>query len=123
MKIQVASDFHLEFLERRFPELVQPDSPTQRVGGAPASAFPPARHSVPMMSLENTYSREEVLEWLARVQKVLPGETLEWVVEPKVDGVAVSIRYEDGLLRLGATRGDGTTVAAELPLAQSANSG
>ena len=96
-------------LEAAHPELRTPDSPSQRVGGAPISAFQPARHSVPMMSLDNTYSQEEVREFVARVQKLLPGEPLEWVVEPKVDGVAVSLRYEAGLLVLGATRGDGTT--------------
>jgi len=67
------------------------------------------RHAVPMMSLENTYSQEEVRDFVKRVQKLLPDEKLEWVVEPKVDGVAVSLRYENGVFTTGATRGDGTT--------------
>ncbi|MCX8108289.1 MAG: NAD-dependent DNA ligase LigA, partial [Verrucomicrobiae bacterium] len=91
-----------------FPELVTPDSPTQRVGGAPLAEFSQVRHAVPMLSLDNTYSTNEVREFINRVQKLLPAEKLEWVVEPKVDGVAVSLRYEDGLLTTAATRGDGT---------------
>jgi DNA ligase (NAD+) len=96
-------------LERQFPDLITPDSPSQRVGGQPLSAFRPVRHALPMLSLDNTYSEAEVREFVARVQKLLPGVTLEWTVEPKIDGVAVSIRYEDGLLAVGTTRGDGTT--------------
>lgn len=95
-------------LEQAFPELVTPDSPTQRVGGAPLPEFAQVRHAVPMLSLDNTYSTNEVREFLGRVQKLLPGERLEWVVEPKIDGVAVSLRYENGLFTVGATRGDGT---------------
>jgi DNA ligase (NAD+) len=95
-------------LEKSFPELVTPESPSQRVGGAPVSEFKPVRHAVPMMSLDNTYSQSELREFVNRVQKLLPGETLEWVVEPKVDGLAVSLRYEAGRFTLGATRGDGT---------------
>jgi DNA ligase (NAD+) len=95
-------------LEKEFPELATPDSPSQRVGGAPLSEFKSVRHAVPMMSLENTYSQEEVRDFVKRVQKLLPGEKLEWVVEPKVDGVAVSLRYENGAFTTGATRGDGT---------------
>jgi DNA ligase (NAD+) len=96
-------------LERDFPELVTPDSPSQRVGGAPLSAFLPARHLAPMMSLDNTYSQAEVREFAARLQRLLPGEPLDWIVEPKVDGVAINLRYERGVLTVGATRGDGTT--------------
>ncbi len=96
-------------LERDFPTLITPDSPSQRVGGAPLSAFAPSQHLVPMMSLDNTYSQEEVRQFVERVQKLLPGETLEWIVEPKVDGVAINLRYENGALTVGATRGDGTT--------------
>lgn len=94
-------------IEGLFPDLRSPDSPSQRVGGAPLSEFKTARHAVPMMSLDNTYSPEEVSDFVARLQKVLPGHTPEWVVEPKVDGVAVCLRYEDGVFVLGATRGDG----------------
>jgi len=96
-------------LETRFPDLVTADSPSQRVGGQPIKAFQPVQHLVPMMSLDNTYSQEEVRQFLARVARLLPKETLEWIVEPKIDGVAVSLRYEDGRFVLGATRGDGTT--------------
>ncbi len=94
-------------LEREFPGLVTPDSPSQRVGGRPLSEFQSSQHLAPMMSLDNTYSQEEVRGFVERVQKILPNETLEWVVEPKVDGVAVNLRYENGLLTVGATRGDG----------------
>jgi DNA ligase (NAD+) len=96
-------------LEVKFPELTTPDSPSQRVGGAALSEFAPVKHAVPMMSLDNTYSPEEVREFVARVERLLPGETLEWIVEPKVDGVAISLRYEHGVFTTGATRGDGTT--------------
>ncbi len=96
-------------LEKEFPELATPDSPSHRVGGAPLSEFQSVRHAVPMMSLDNTYSQEEVRDFVKRVQKLLPDEKLEWVVEPKVDGVAVSLRYENGVFVVGATRGDGTT--------------
>jgi DNA ligase (NAD+) len=96
-------------LEKEFPGLATPDSPSHRVGGAPLSEFQSVRHAVPMMSLDNTYSQGEVRDFVKRVQKLLPDETLEWVVEPKVDGVAVSLRYENCVLTTGATRGDGTT--------------
>ena len=96
-------------LEQEHPDLRREDSPSQRVGGAPLEAFSSVRHRVPMMSLDNTYSQEEVREFVARVQKLLPDRPLEWAVEPKVDGVAISLRYESGLLAVGATRGDGTT--------------
>ncbi len=96
-------------LEKEFPDLTSADSPSQRVGGKPLSAFAPSQHLAPMMSLDNTYSQEEVRAFVERVQKFLPGETLDWVVEPKVDGVAINLRYEDGVFTVGATRGDGTT--------------
>jgi len=99
----------LQELEAAWPQFVTADSPTQRVGGQPVSAFAPVRHSVPMLSLENTYSPEEVRAFIARAQKALPQEAAEWTVEPKVDGVAVSLRYENGVFVRGATRGDGTT--------------
>jgi DNA ligase (NAD+) len=95
-------------LEKDFSNLATPDSPSHRVGGAPLSEFKSVRHAVPMMSLENTYSQEEVRDFVKRVQKLLPDEKLEWVVEPKVDGVAVSLRYEAGQFIVGATRGNGT---------------
>ena len=96
-------------LEKEFPEFATPDSPSHRVGGAPLTEFKSVRHAVPMMSLDNTYSREEVGDFVKRVQKLLPDEKLEWVVEPKVDGVAVSLCYGNGQFIVGATRGDGTT--------------
>ena len=96
-------------LEREHPDLVTPDSPSQRVGGKPLEGFESVRHAIPMMSLDNTYSADEVRKFVERVQKLLPEEKLEWTVEPKVDGVAISIRYEDGVLVQAVTRGDGTT--------------
>jgi DNA ligase (NAD+) len=95
-------------LEKEFPELAAPDSPSQRVGGAPLSEFKSVRHSVPMLSLDNTYSEEEIRDFVKRLEKLLPGEKLDWIVEPKVDGVAISLRYENGVLVTGATRGNGT---------------
>src|SRR5271169_4694377 len=91
-------------LEKEFPDLVTPDSPSQRVSGQPLTEFKPVQHLVPMLSLDNTYSQEEVGEFVARVQKFLPGETLEWMLEPKVDGVAINLRYEQGRFTTGATR-------------------
>jgi len=96
-------------LEQQFPNLVTPESPTQRVGGAPISSFKPVQHLSPMLSLDNTYSQAEVHEFVNRVQRIIPEETLEWIVEPKVDGVAMNLRYEHGQFVLGATRGDGAT--------------
>jgi DNA ligase (NAD+) len=99
----------LQEIEARFPDLLTPDSPTQRVGGAPLEGFVQIRHTVPMMSLDNTYSEEEMTAFFARLQKGLGRERIDCVLEPKVDGVAISIRYENGLLKHGVTRGDGQT--------------
>jgi DNA ligase (NAD+) len=99
----------LKELEEKFSDLVTPDSPTQRVGGAPLKEFKSVRHTVPMMSLDNTYSVEELREFDNRVRKLLPAEQVEYVLEPKIDGVSVTVRYENGALTVGATRGDGTT--------------
>ncbi|HXC36392.1 MAG TPA: NAD-dependent DNA ligase LigA [Candidatus Acidoferrales bacterium] len=96
-------------LEKAFPELVTPESPSQRVSGVPLKEFRPVRHLLPMLSLDNTYSQDEVRDFVKRVQKLMPDETLDWAVEPKVDGVAMSLRYENGRMAIGATRGDGTT--------------
>lgn len=96
-------------LEAKFPSLRSPDSPSQRVGGAPLSEFKPIQHLAPMMSLDNTYSKEEVHDFVNRVQKLEPNATLDWTVEPKIDGVAISLRYENGAFSVGATRGDGAT--------------
>lgn len=95
-------------LEREFPQLLSPNSPTQRVGGAPLPGFAQIAHPERMLSLDNTYSEEEVVEWYNRQKKVLGGD-FETVIEPKVDGVAVAIRYEAGVLKYAATRGDGST--------------
>ena len=95
-------------LEAEHPDLVTFDSPTQRVGGQPLEGFATVRHAVPMLSIDNTYSHDELREWDVRVRKGLnPNEPVRYVVELKVDGVAVSLRYEHGKLVLGATRGDG----------------
>jgi DNA ligase (NAD+) len=96
-------------LENEHPELATADSPTQRVGGEPVKSFKPVRHLTPMLSLDNTYSQQEVRDFITRVQKIVPEEKLEWSVEPKVDGLAMNLRYEDGVLTVAATRGDGTT--------------
>jgi DNA ligase (NAD+) len=94
-------------LETQFPDLVMTDSPTQRVGGKPLEAFAQIQHGAPMLSLDNTYSEEEVKNFYARIQRLLPDEKIPVVIEPKVDGVAVSLIYENGKLRQAATRGDG----------------
>jgi DNA ligase (NAD+) len=94
-------------VETKFPDLVTPDSPTQRVGGKPLKAFEQVSHLIPMLSLDNTYSEEEVKNFHARIRRLLPNERIPVVIEPKVDGVAVSLIYENGRLRQAATRGDG----------------
>ncbi|MDQ6860799.1 MAG: NAD-dependent DNA ligase LigA [Verrucomicrobiota bacterium] len=95
-------------LEAKFPQFASADSPTQRVGGAPLKAFAQVKHRVPMLSLDNTYSEDEVADFYRRLEKLLPNESVPVVIEPKVDGVAVSLLYENGELRYAATRGDGT---------------
>jgi DNA ligase (NAD+) len=97
----------LKALEANHPALVTADSPSQRVGGEPVSELHSVEHRVPMLSIDNTYSVEELRDYGRRVEKLLPGEEVEWVVELKIDGVAVSISYENGLLVQGATRGNG----------------
>ena len=101
----------LRELEAQHPELATPDSPTQRVGGKPSEGFVQVAHRVPMLSLDNLYADKDgpvaLAKWIHSVEKLLPGATLEWFVEPKVDGVAVSLSYENGIFSLGATRGDG----------------
>ena len=101
----------LQALEEKHPDLVLADSPTQRVGGEPVPALESVRHRLPMLSIENTYSPEDLTVWGRRVEKLLlsdpPAEPIHWVLELKIDGVAVSLTYEQGLLVLGATRGNG----------------
>ena len=96
-------------LEAAHPELLTADSPSQRVGGQPVSEFAEHRHAARMMSLDNTYSFDELAEFIKRVEKRLPEAELDWTIEPKIDGLAVSLRYEKGVLAGGATRGDGVT--------------
>ena len=97
----------LQKIEKAHPELVTPDSPTQRVGGAPIDEFRTVKHRVPMLSIDNTYNPDEVREWDRTTRKLLGGEAVTYVVELKIDGVAMSLTYENGLLIVGATRGDG----------------
>lgn len=97
----------LEDLEKAHPELITADSPTQRVSGKPVRGFPTVKHMVPMLSMDNTYSAEELREFDERVKKNLKGERYEYVVELKFDGVSISLLYEDGVWTRGATRGDG----------------
>jgi DNA ligase (NAD+) len=99
----------LEALERDHPELVTPDSPTQRVGAVPASGFETITHRTQMLSLQNAMTREELDEFDARIRKFLGRETIGYAGEPKMDGVAVDLVYENGALVVGATRGDGVT--------------
>ncbi|MEM7386033.1 MAG: NAD-dependent DNA ligase LigA, partial [Verrucomicrobiota bacterium] len=96
-------------LEEAFPNLRSPSSPTQRVGGAPLSGFESIEHQVPMKSLDNTYSEEEMSRFYERLQKNLETTSIPVVIEPKIDGVAVSVRFTDGLLTTAATRGNGIT--------------
>ncbi len=99
----------LRMLEAQAPQLITPDSPTQRVGAPPDEAFRPVRHARPMLSLENAFTEEELSSWQARVAKLLPGCTPTYTVELKIDGVGLALTYEDGRLLRAATRGDGTT--------------
>ena len=96
-------------LERAHPELLTLDSPSQKVGGRPQGAFAQVRHLVPMQSLDNTYSAEEIGDFVERLQRLLPGAEIPFTIEPKVDGVAICLLYEKGRLVRAATRGDGTT--------------
>mgnify|MGYP001323821652 CR=1 FL=1 len=98
----------LQSLEDAHPQWADPTSPTQRVGGQPLSHFNTIAHALPMRSLANTYSKEELLEFDQRTRKLLPQTPIEYIVEPKIDGVAISLRYENGLLIHALTRGDGT---------------
>lgn len=98
----------LQSLEQRYPQLITADSPTQRVGAEPAKFFPEVRHEVPMLSLDNAFTEEEVLAFERRIKERLGDDTdLDYMCEPKMDGVAVSIIYEKGVLTCAATRGDG----------------
>ncbi len=99
----------LKDLEAAHPELAMDDSPTRRVGGERSNTFAPVPHRIPMLSLDNCYSREEFLQWYERVQKGLGSELFELIVEAKIDGLSCSIEYEKGRLSRASTRGDGET--------------
>lgn len=97
----------LESLERRYPHLLTSDSPTQRLVGGLSNEFKKIKHSSPMLSLENTYTSDEIIEWGKRIKKLLPDGELEFVVEPKIDGVSCAIVFENATLKYALTRGDG----------------
>jgi len=99
----------LKTLEKEHPELITPDSPTQRVGGKPREGFVKVPHSVPMLSLDNAYSEEELRNWERRVHELSGRKSVEFVCELKLDGMSLALRYEAGRLTRGITRGDGTT--------------
>jgi DNA ligase (NAD+) len=99
----------LQSLEQQYPEFITPDSPTQRIGGTPSTLFSSIEHRLPMLSLENAFSEEELQAFDKRVRDRLAGQDYEYVCEPKLDGLAVSLVYEDGNLVKAATRGDGST--------------
>ncbi len=97
----------LKALEAEFPEMVTPESPTQRIGGTPIEAFQSVEHRVAMLSLDNATSPEELREFEARITRALPGQRFTYVCEPKIDGLGVALVYERGRFVRGATRGDG----------------
>ena len=97
-------------IEARFPELIRPDSPSQRVGAAPTGKFKKVRHAVPMLSLDNAFAEQDVVDFVARIRRFLKlgeDEKLAFSAEPKIDGLSMSLRYEGGELVTAATRGDG----------------
>ena len=96
----------LRAIERRFPDLVTPESPTRRVGGKPSELFAPIRHPTPMLSLDNAFSEEELATWIRKLERGTDGN-IDYVCELKIDGLAVSLVYENGIFAHGATRGDG----------------
>ncbi len=99
----------LKEIEAANPELATPDSPSRRVGGAPAEKFGAVRHAVPMLSLDNVFSGEEFREWHARLLRETGHAAVDLVVEPKIDGLSIELVYENGVFTVGATRGDGET--------------
>src|SRR5437588_8321344 len=98
----------LKKLEAEHPELVTPDSPTQRVGGKPREGFVKVRHSSPMLSLDNTYNADELRAWERRVHELSGRKDVEYMCELKLDGMSMALRYADGHLERGITRGDGS---------------
>ncbi len=97
----------LKELEEKNPQFITDDSPTQRVSGKAVKDFTTVKHSTPMLSLDNTYSSDEIIEWDKRVKKIIANENYEYVIEPKIDGISCTLAYKNGVLVLGATRGDG----------------
>ena len=97
----------LRALEEAFPTLQTPDSPTMRVGGAPSERFQEYRHPVPMLSLRNARAPEELDEWIRSLRTRITDEPIAYVMEPKIDGLAVALTYDHGVFTVGATRGDG----------------
>ena len=96
-------------LEKLYPELVTPDSPSKRIGGMPVSSFQQVKHLVPMLSLENIFAESELKDFYRRIGRVFKTGVISLVGEPKIDGLAVSLYYEDGVFKRGSTRGDGYT--------------
>src|SRR5215467_10431636 len=97
-------------IEARYPNLVRADSPSRRVGAAPAAKFARVRHAVPMLSLDNAFAEQDVLDFIGRIRRFLrleDGDKIAFSAEPKIDGLSISLRYENGELAIGATRGDG----------------
>src|SRR5580698_5227027 len=97
-------------IEARFPEFVASDSPSQKIGAAPSGRFAKVRHAVPMLSLDNAFAEEDVVDFVGRIRRFLrlaDDEEIAFSAEPKIDGLSMSLRYEDGRLVTGATRGDG----------------
>ena len=97
----------LQQLEEQHPGLITPDSPTQRVGTGPLAGYSQVTHGTPMLSLNNAFADEEVLAFDKRVREAIEADAVEYAAEPKFDGLAISLNYVDGMLRSGATRGDG----------------
>ena len=95
-------------IERRFPDLQTPDSPSLRVGGEPAEGFATFPHAAPLLSLDNAYDEQELRDWEKRLLKTLDVDRVVYMVEPKVDGLSIAVHYTDGVLERGVTRGDGS---------------
>src|SRR5229473_2885192 len=96
-------------IEKRFPEFVSPDSPSQKVGAAPSGRFKKVRHALPMLSLDNAFAEQDVIDFVGRIARFLklPDDKIDFSAEPKIDGLSMSLRYEGGELVTAATRGDG----------------
>ena len=99
----------LLILEAQYPELKSKDSPSEQVGETVQGTFSHVSHRIPMLSLDNTYSENELRKFLSKVEEKLPANSVSWSVEPKIDGISINLRYEKGIFVLGSTRGDGTT--------------